>query len=255
MLRQLHEMLTRNRLTSRMQRRVVHQVKDLIGCPDAYYLMGQIYKKTNPAAVLDIGSHDGNTVLKILDYIPDAKIHAFEPTPAVAAKLRERMLGLANVSVHELAMSDKTGTLDFFLNSSEQSNSLLDNVAAENQPFEDSQRHLSKVQIQAMALDDWAAKHEPAGHLIVKADIQGAERLLLAGGQRTFSDKVLAFYSEVCLLPQYKGQTTFWELNRILTEEMNFALFDIYPCGKDSLGRAAWTDAMWIKTSILPIDS
>jgi FkbM family methyltransferase len=253
MLRQLHGMLTRNRFTSRVQRRIVHQVKDLVGCPDAYFLIGQIYQRTNPVAVLDIGSHQGNTVLKILDYIPQAKIHAFEPTPSVAAILRQRMQRFANVTVHELAVSDKTGVMNFFLNSAEQSNSLLDNASSENQPFEESQQHLDTVQIQATSLDEWASKHEPSGPLIVKADIQGAERLLIAGGRRTFCDRVTAFYSEVCLLSQYKDQTTFWELNRILTEEMNFALFDIYPCGKDSLGRAAWTDAMWIKKDVLPI--
>ena len=53
--------------------------------------MGQIYRKINPAAILDIGAHHGYTVDKLLDYAPGAKVHAFEPTPQSAAILRQRM--------------------------------------------------------------------------------------------------------------------------------------------------------------------
>jgi hypothetical protein len=67
MLRRLHGFLTRHRLTSRAQRRVVHWAKELLSVPDGYYSMGQLYRKIKPEAVLDIGSHVGRTVIKILD--------------------------------------------------------------------------------------------------------------------------------------------------------------------------------------------
>jgi hypothetical protein len=66
---------------------------------------------------------------------------------------------------------------------------------------------------------------------------------------------VATFYTEVCLLQQYEKQTTFWELHTTLTEELGLTLFDIYPCAKDELGRAAFTDALWVKPSVLPISN
>ncbi len=252
MLRLLHHILSRNRVTSRIQRHIVHRVKDLLNMPDGYYSMGQIYRKIKPAAILDIGSHHGYTVDKLLDYAPGAKIHAFEPTSDSAAVLRCRMNGRPNVQVHEIALGDTTGIVSFHLNFGEQTNSLLDNLAPGQSPYDPVQQPLSHVQVQAMTLDDWAAKFEPNGMLLIKADIQGAERLLVAGGKKTLAQQVAAFYTEICILPQYENQTSLCELNQTMVE-LGFALFDIYPCTKDELGRAAFTDVMWVKPAALPL--
>jgi FkbM family methyltransferase len=215
--------------------------------------MGQIYRKIKPAAILDIGAHHGFTVDKLLDYAPGAKIHAFEPTPDSAAVLRRRMKGRPNVEVHEIALGDTTGIVSFHLNVGEQTNSLLENLARGQSPYDPVQQHLSQVQVQAMTLDDWAAKFEPNRMLLIKADIQGAERLLVAGGKETFTHRVAAFYTEICILPQYENQTSLYELNQTMVQELGFALFDIYPCAKDKLGRAAFTDVMWVKPAVLPL--
>jgi len=247
MIRLLHRILTQNQLTSRAQRAIVHRIKDLLAFPDPYYQFGQLYRAARPSAVLDIGSHEGHTVRKMVDYMPDARIHAFEPTPATAAILRARTGHLRNVQVHQMALSDRTGTMKFFVNTGSMTNSLLDNATGSEEVAGDLQKHLQEVEVQTMALDDWAAKFAPTGPLLVKADIQGAERLLVEGGRKVFADRVVAFYTEVCLLPQYENQTPFWELHQILTKDFGLVLVDIYPCGKDLLGRAAWTDAMWVK--------
>ena len=252
MLRLLHHILSRNRMTSRIQRHIVHRVKDLVNMPDGYFSMGQIYRKIKPAAILDIGAHHGYTVDKLLDYAPGAKIHAFEPSPHSAVVLRRRMHRRPNVHVHEIALGDTTGIVSFHLNVGEQTNSLLDNLPSGQSPYDPVQRHLSQVQVQAMTLDDWAAKFEPNGRLLIKADIQGAERLLVAGGKNTFAQRVAAFYTEICILPQYENQTSLCELNETMVKELGFALFDIYPCTKDELGRAAFTDVMWVKPVALP---
>src|SRR3954451_2784839 len=197
MLRQLHRLLTQNRVTSRLQRSLVHRVKKLLYMPDGYYSMGQICRKINPVAILDIGAHHGYTVDKLLDYAPRSKVHAFEPTPQSAAILRQRMSRRPNVHVHEMALGDKTGMTRFHLNVGEQTNSLLDN--ATESAFGPVQEHLIDIQVQAMTLDDWAGKFEPQGMLLLKTDIQGAERLLVMGGQKTFAQRVAAFYTEICI--------------------------------------------------------
>src|SRR5438477_9491215 len=205
------------------------------------------------AATRASGAERGHTVEKVSEYVRGAKMHAIEPTPNSAAVLRRRMKGRPNVQVHEIALGDTTGIVSFHLNAGEQTNSLLENLAPGQSPYDPVQKHLSQVQVQAMTLDDWAAKFEPNGMLLIKADIQGAERLLVAGGKKTFAQRVAAFYTEICILPQYENQTSLCELNQTMVEELGFALFDIYPCTKDELGRAAFTDVMWVKPAALPL--
>lgn len=246
MIQWLHGVLVRNQLTSGAQRKLVHRLKDILGFSDPYYQLGQLFRAVNPTAVLDIGAHEGDTVRRMLDYFPNARIHAFEPTPKSAENLRSRVSACPNVQVHQIALSDKTGTTRFFCNTGSQTNSLLDNASGVEEVAGDKQKHVAEIEVATMTLDDWAAKNEPKGSLLLKADIQGAEKLLVAGGRNTFSGRVAALYSEVCLLPQYQNQTTFWELHQLLTTDFGFALVDIYPCGKDRQGRAAWTDALWV---------
>jgi hypothetical protein len=61
-----------------------------------------------------------------------------------------------NVHVHEIALGDKTGLTRFHLNVSEQTNSLLDNVA--QSPFGQIQEHLAEVQVEAMTLDEFGGR-------------------------------------------------------------------------------------------------
>ena len=253
MLRTLHRIFSTNRFVAPAERRVVHWVKDLVYCPDAYWSLAAIHRKVHPVAVLDVGAHTGAMSRKIFDLVPDAKIHAFEPTPASVQKLRQSMADRRNFYVHEIALCDKTGPVSFFINVGDQTSSLLENAAVSDNAFAHCQAHDKQVQVKGMTLDDWASENESTGQLLIKADIQGAEKLLVAGGRNTLAERVPAFYTEVCLLPQYKDQTPFWELHQTLTAELGFVLFDIYPCSKDDLGRAVWTDAMWVKPEILPV--
>jgi FkbM family methyltransferase len=248
----MHSKLVSNPLTRRPQRRLVRTLKHLVGCPDAYEDLGRVCRKVRPAAVLDVGSHTGETVIKILDEAPGTPVHAFEPTPGPAAELRRRVGRLAGVRVHELALADCTGKLAFFLNAGSQSNSLLDNATTEDRPFAQWQEHVGQIQVDAMKLDDWCEQFAASGKLVVKADVQGAERLLVAGGQRTLRERVAAFYSEVSLIPLYEGQTGFAQLDASLAEA-GFVICEIYPCGKDPAGRAAWTDVLWVKPDVLPL--
>jgi hypothetical protein len=75
-----------------------------------------------------------------------------------------------------------------------------------------------------------AEEFKPQEMLLLKADIQGAERLVVVDGKKTFAERVAAFYTEICLLPHYESQGTFCEMNRLIVEQLGFALYDIYPC-------------------------
>ena len=133
-------------------------------------------------------------------------------------------------------------------------NSLLENASCDYRPFEEAQAHVGQIEVEALKLDDWAAKFVPEGKLVMKLDVQGAERLVIAGARNLLAaGRIIAFYSEVCLIPQYEGQATFDQVDDAM-RQAGFVLFNIYPCGKDATGRAVWTDALWVRPDdVLPL--
>jgi FkbM family methyltransferase len=250
MIRQIHHLLVSNPLTRRLQRAVVKQAKSALSVPDAYDDLGRLIRQHRPECFLDIGSHVGATIARVLE-THQVPIHGFEPTPKSFEALQKRFGEEQRVSIHNIALSNQTGTMEFFFNNNEQTNSLLDNAKGNNESLANHTSHTGKTAVKTMRLDDWIAETGINDSIIIKSDVQGAEGLLLEGGTDTFKNKVSAFYSEAQIAPMYEGQIDFFEMNKRLTEELGFVLHNIYPCYQDASGRALQTDALWIKESSL----
>lgn len=121
--------------------------------------------------VVDGGAYSGDTAQVFLGVCPDCHIHAFEPDPAVHARLEANIaaLGLSGrVSPHRLGLWESKSRLSFSLSDSQGSHiSSLD--AAEGGTC-----------IDTVALDDFAAQ---IGSRIdfIKLDVEGAELAALRG--------------------------------------------------------------------------
>ena len=249
-LDELHSRLVHSPLTRRYQYRALRRLRRLARCPDAYSDLYELAQTTRPAAILDVGSFVGETIARFLDELR-VPIYGFEPTPASFRKLQERYADRPLVRVFDVALCDREGTVDFFSNAGAQTNSLLDNDVGNERSWKEFAEHVGKLTVRATTLDAWAAEHLPAGRLIVKADVQGAEGLLLDGGRKTFAERVIAFYTEVQLDAMYTGQCGFGELHRRITDEFSFSLRNVYPCMHDGRGRAVQLDALWVNERLL----
>lgn len=223
-----------------------------MGRPDAWVDLLAVCRRIRPGAVLDVGAHVGRMVERFADELTEIPIHAFEPTPASAAALRRRVARFRNVTVHEVALSDQVGVLPFFLNRFDVTNSLLDNAKGPRSSQTPLAEHVDRIEVRATTLDDWCAAELPAGDLVIKADVQGAEGRVVAGGRRAFAEgRIVGMYSEVAFAPLYEGQTSFFELHETLTAKYGLALWQIYPLSRDPIGRAAWGDALWLREDAL----
>lgn len=247
----LHGLLTANELTRGPQRRLVRKVKSALNVPDAYGEIVKICQLLPPAAILDVGSHRGTTIVRYIDELGSIPIHGFEPTPESYEYLRQRFEGFKQVFLHNVALSDESGVHEFFCNVDEQTNSLLDNDAENEESFGEDSAHLRRIEVRTTTLDEWAAREIPDGRLVLKVDVQGAEGLLIEGGQQTIRERVIAFYSEVMLSPMYSGQTDFGAVHERLTTELGFVLRNIYPCLHNDSGKAVQADALWVKPPVL----
>lgn len=249
MISAVNKILLSNSVTRRIHRRIIRTVKNILNVPDAYADLTSLIMRTSPDAILDIGSHVGVTIARILE-IEKLPIHGFEPTAESFEKLSKRFANQPLVSVHNIALCDKTGEAEFHCNANEQTNSLLDNAEGNKAAFAEYTRHVAIQKIQTVRLDDWMEKNLPSARVVIKCDVQGAEGLVLAGGMKTFREQVIGFYSEAQIAPMYHGQLEFCGLHKLLVEELGFALHNIYPCMHDQQGRAVQTDALWIKEDV-----
>lgn len=128
--------------------------------------------RTNRAApvIIDCGSNIGMSVLFFKTLYPHANLIGFEPDPATFGQLTEnvRANALNDVALHNIALSDKDGDLDFFISPEEQG-SLLMSVHQERLPGE-------KITVPAKRLSTFIPDHVD----LLKIDIEGSEANVLA---------------------------------------------------------------------------
>lgn len=146
--------------------------EDILGC--------WVSAAKGAKVVLDVGANAGIYSLAALAVEPTATVHAFEPTPEIAARLRAtaRMNGLDHLHVHEAAVLSDGGlaTLNRCrgdLGTNEGMNFITvdtgDSVAE---------------RVKSLRLDDFCREHAIEHVDLLKLDVQGQEYSALSGAKR-----------------------------------------------------------------------
>lgn len=245
----LPNLLFRNRTTRVCIRKLRRCQKRLAGFSDAYGDLICLAKAHPNAVVLDIGAFVGDTVERFRDECPN-EIHAFEPTSASFAILKKRFSGDRQVTCWNLALGASVGKTSFHLNGVAQTNSLLAASEAGKKSFGQDIEEISKEEVSVETLDSWIAREIPGREIILKADVQGAERLLFEGGAESLERAIIAVYSEALLASHYEGQADLFEIDSILRGKHGYVLRDLYRCGRDADGNASWLDGLWLRGNL-----
>ena len=130
--------------------------------------------------VLDVGANAGIYSLAAIAIQPDATVHAFEPTPEIAARLRAtvKLNGLDHLYVHEAAVSSKNGAaiLKRFrgdLGTNEGMNFIsLDAADSDGES------------VRTVCLDQFCQDHSIDHVDLLKLDVQGHEHSALKGAEQ-----------------------------------------------------------------------
>ncbi len=130
--------------------------------------------------VLDVGANAGIFSLVALAVQPDATVHAFEPTPEIAARLREtaRMNGLERLNVHEVAVSSVNGPI--VLRRCRGEKDANDGMNFIDADYSDA----GAERVRAVSLDVFCAETGIDHIDLLKLDIQGHEYAALRGAER-----------------------------------------------------------------------
>lgn len=133
--------------------------------------------------VLDVGANIGWYSLHIAAQEPDATIHAFEPVPTTFAKLSANIAlnGMgARVIAASHGLSDKPGSCEMFLPGTSGSPAAsMSNL----HPSEESRR----VTAHFSTMDTFVAAHGIERIDLLKCDVEGAELMVLKGGDASLA--------------------------------------------------------------------
>jgi FkbM family methyltransferase len=165
--------------------------------------------------VIDGGANRGSFTDAFLQLHRPERLVLVEAIPDLAEKLRVRYAGRPGISVVSAALSDRSGEAQFEINRFEASSSLLPIDPRNSEWFSRDLRVARKVQVPTMALPALMEEQGLQTVDLLKLDLQGAERLVLSGGEAVL-ERVRVIYTEIFFEPLYAGAWLFWELNEFL---------------------------------------
>ena len=155
-------------------------------------------------------------------------VHAIEMDVDNANRIRKnlRLNDLHNVSIHEVALGDHIGSVEYY-----RCGSFRNTLEVSS----DEQDQYSKVSAPMTTMDLLIAE-EAINPVIIKIDVEGAEYIVLQGMEKLLSDRALEIYCEVHVEETTGGLASFGHsINDVwkILERHNYRVWEI-PLRKDS---------------------
>lgn len=197
--------------------------------------------------VFDVGANRGQTIEWFRPLFPGAVIHAFEPHPPAYRDLVRNTVGDPGVRPLALALGERNGTATLFENSSDTTNSLLQNadLAARYTPA-----HMGvpqgSTEVPLERLDSYCTRTGISRIDVLKIDAQGYERRILEGaGDLLRPDRIRGVFLELLFVDYYRGQAWGGELIELLRAR-GYRLFGFAGVSFDPRQGWRWSDAMFV---------
>lgn len=131
--------------------------------------------------VFDVGSNVGNWTKKVLESIPDAQIHAFEPVPDTFDLLERNTRDLPNVKRNMLGLSNGVGKLSF---------NYYPHSSYLSSAFEhDLGKGGEQLQVDVITGDEYCKKNQINQIDFLKIDTEGFESKVLFGFNAMFAEE------------------------------------------------------------------
>lgn len=130
--------------------------------------------------VFDVGANVGNWSKKLLEYNPNAEIHAFEPVPHTFELLESNTKEISNIRRNRLGLSTESGKLNFnyYPNSSYLSSAFEHDLGKEGQVLE----------VEVTSGDQYCEIHAIDQIDLLKIDTEGFESQVLMGFASQFDN-------------------------------------------------------------------
>ena len=183
---------------------------EIIKKTDAYIQTesGNWLEKLNISTIIDVGANIGQFSLAINATLPGRKIIAFEPIKSCYDKLVENTKSL-DITTFNCGLSDEDSTSEINISENFESSSFLQMESLHKKLYPYS-KYTGTQEVQIKRMDDVLGQLKLANNVLLKIDVQGYERHVLAGGTETLKS-VSAVIIEFAYQPIYSGQWLFDE--------------------------------------------
>jgi FkbM family methyltransferase len=158
---------------------------------------GEVITRGAPhwSLALDLGANHGDWALAVTAANPACRVHCFEPSPRTAVTLRGRVAGAANVTVHNVGVGEREGTLAFHdYGDGSVLSSFLSREGSTNMKAE------QVIDVPVVSLDAFLDAHHIAAVDYAKIDTEGYEMPILRGARQSLQSRRIR-----CLQFEYGG--------------------------------------------------
>jgi FkbM family methyltransferase len=194
---------------------------------------------------LDIGANTGQFTKTILALLPNSKIYSFEPLPDCFKELQQFTDRHSNITVLNVGIGDKSGSLSFEQNAFSPSSSFLKMADAHKQAYVHTQ-NTKTVEVKIDRLDDITEDFNLGSSLLIKIDVQGYEDKVLQGGMKTIQQAKIVII-ETSFVHLYESQPLFDNIYNSF-RDWGFSYFGTIDQASDpKTGQILQGDAIFIK--------
>lgn len=235
----LRRYLLRKDFIPKAQNRVRTYIR--YGYQDAFKVQARLLSGTEVKTIFDIGANVGDTVATYSHLFPEARIHAFEPTPNVYEGLKARFQAKEKIKIHPLAVGESEKETVFYM--SKNGPNMNSIFPPQSQGWA---KTFSETKVPMTALDIFCSENDISEIQIMKLDIQGGETAALRGASNLLSRSAIwSIYLECVIEPIYEKQPLIYDILNVLHEH-EYVLFNFYNFRDSDSGRAKWCDALFI---------
>lgn len=203
-----------------------------------------------PGVFIDVGANKGVYTTEVLNRFPRTNCFLFEPSTCNLSILRGRFKESSNVSVYDLALSDRDGTSMLFADSPGSGLSSLVKRRLDHFgiPFEYSES------VNLVRFDHyWGRNSGRAGETIdwVKVDVEGHELCVLHGfGELIHNVRIIQFEFGGCNIDTRTYFQDFW----YFFKDKGFGLYRVSPAGPVRLDSYHESDEFFSTTNYIAVN-
>ena len=213
---------------------------------NAFKAQKYLINRANPI-IFDVGAHEGETSLLYQENFNNPFIYSFEPFLPSFEKLKDSLRPFPNIKVFNTALSDFTGHVDFHINKSSATNSILPTSMDGKKNWEGNMLDtIDTIKVDSMTIDDFLENFGIETIDILKIDTQGTEYEVIEGAAKSMEqNRIKIIYLEIIIASTYKSQKHPDEIFLLLRNK-GFRLFNFYNYTYSGKGELKQVDALFI---------
>jgi FkbM family methyltransferase len=206
------------------------------------------YRSQGFRTVLDVGAYIGAYAFAVSFFLPKVRVLSFEPLPENIDRLKTNLAGYQQFKVYHTALGEKNGNTTFYRSSFSPSSSILRMGELHRRAFPKTSGE-EEVRVPIARLEDVLADAALEGPVLLKLDVQGYEKQVLAGAGKIL-ERIDVIICEVSFQPLYEGQALFEDMRSYL-REMGFIFAGTYGSLHSPIdGNILQADAIFMKQEL-----